>query len=126
MEYITAMKIQKRMLGLTEDRLCHGECDICPFHKCNTGQDMTCDEFQMTYPEIAERILAAWNEENPPKTRFQVFLDAFPKAQIDPEDGTPTACTSDVWREVECLAGFYDDNGFYHSNCRECWHSPVE
>ena len=128
MNYIEAMKIQKRMLGVTEENGCNEQCSICPYHKNQTGKDCTCEEFPVLYPELAELILAKWSAWNPPKTRFQVFLDAFPNAPIEPDTKVPVCCVEDVWRGVHCIPDTEtrDELGYFVNNCVACWHSPVE
>ncbi len=126
MDYIQAMKIQKRMLGTTEEHLCNGDCYGCLYHKDQTGKDCTCEEFPVFYPELAEVILAKWNMLNPPKTRFQVFLDSFPNAPIDPDMKVPVACVEDIWRDIHCTPDESNDFGFPSNNCVGCWHSPAE
>ena len=119
MNYIEAMKIQKRMLGTTEEHLCNGDCHGCLYHKDQTEKDCTCEEFPVFYPELAEAILAKWNMWNPAKTRMEVFLKAFPNAPTDSTTKTPHACVADIWQNTNCL--FDNDNC-----CSICWSLPAE
>ena len=126
MDYVKAMKIQKRMLGASNTSLCNAECNTCNFHKQQTKKDISCEEFPLEFPELAEKILEKWNEENPPKTRIQVFLEAFPNAPIDDITYTPSACVEDIWKISCCVPNDWYNNNHETSHCPTCWNSPVE
>jgi len=127
MNYIEAMKIQKRMLGTSEESLCDGDCHICPYHKDQTRKDCTCEEFPVFYPELAEAILAKWNMWNPAKTRMEVFLKAFPDAPIEPSTRVPVCCVEDIWQDVHCeQSEIIDELGYPLNNCVACWNAPAE
>ena len=122
MEFVKAMKIQRRMLEVTEENGCSANCDTCGFHKQQTGKDCTCEEFPVFYPELAEQILEKWNEDNPPKTYLQSFYDVFPDAPIEEITNLPMACVSELWKNVGCKEDVYV--GF--NDCSKCWNSPAE
>lgn len=127
MEYVKAIKIQKRMLGTTSESPCNAECDTCGFHKQQTGKDLTCEEFPVEFPELAEKILEKWDKENPPKTRIQLFFEAFPDAPFDPDTKIPNACVEDIWKGLYCQSSdIIDEIGDPINNCIACWNSSVE
>ena len=122
MNYIEAMKIQRRMLGVTgndKDSFCNAECCTCLFHKEQTKKDVTCEEFPLLYPDLAEKILEEWNEKNPPKTRIEVFMEKFPMSHK--QEIIDYFCCNHIWGNINCT-----ENNYGWTDCNDCWNEAVE
>lgn len=62
-------------------------------------------------------IVEKWAAEHPRKTRMQDFLEKFPKAEMDEEDGVPKICAKRLGYTIDCPESF---------DYVECWNMPVE
>ena len=101
------------------DRMCksHYACRGCPISQAENGSDVNCFDFIKYHTEKAIKVMQEWSDQNPPRTRTSVFLEAFPNAKID-NDGIPNVCAMDVFGSglVKGCIG----------KCETCWNEPVE
>lgn len=119
MEFVKAMKIQRRMLGLYDGQYCNEQCCTCNYHKDQTKKDCACEEFPILYPQLAGKILEKWNAENPPKSRIEVFMEKFPYA--DKEKIINNICCGEIWDVGECPV---KNDGW--GDCKNCWNEASE
>mgnify|MGYP000822573146 FL=1 len=78
---------------------------------------MSCESFEILYPEEAIKIIQRWSDEHSQRTYLSELLKNFPNAPLH-DDGTPCLCPSDLgWSDSrECRE---DDN------CIKCWNQPI-
>lgn len=62
MEFVKAMKIEKRMCKKYGE-----ECGNCPISSYHNGKSSACFEYIVEYPEEAEKILERWDKEHAEK-----------------------------------------------------------
>ena len=114
--YLVEKKRMLNSLGRTSG-ICDGiECDTCPLSSWKNDENLFCGRFEIEYPLKATEIVRKWAEEHPRKTRKDVLLEKFPKAEIY-EDGLPYACcaTLGMIRKDQCSA-----------KCMKCWDTFIE
>lgn len=96
-----------------QSRMCqkHNNCNSCPAQDgCYT------DDF-----EGLVNVVEKWAIENPTKTRLQDFLEKYPNATIDEDDGVPDVCCIALGY---CKEHTYDGKG--NIDCVKCWNKPLE
>jgi len=99
-------------------RMCESSvCSGCKLSSRNNGRKLDCREFQSKYQKETIAIVQEWSDSHQPKTRKDVFFEAFPNA--DRHDyNAPTVCTRRIFG--------YDAIGECISDCVECWNTPIE
>lgn len=110
---------KKRMLKVTNSRVCQVQCKECPLGSRNNVAGMCCTDFEMLYPKEAIEIVQRWSDEHPPKTYLSEFLKHYPNAMLN-DDGIP---------ELFCpyhLGLMSKDNCTKECNCIECWNQHIE
>ena len=118
---------------MKRERMCKpniAHCESCPvdIEIRKRGLEITCYNFQVTYPKTFVEIVEQWNKEHPIKTRQSEFLKMFPDAQIF--KGVlkiePCELIDSKLNSEECHS--YDEFGL--SGCYECrkkyWLEEVE
>lgn len=105
-------------LGRTYGKCAGVICQNCPLDlqnkfKCTCT---TCTDFEVNHPLEATEIVRKWAEEHPQKTRKDILLEKFPKAEIC-KDGSARSCCAELGMipEEQC-----------NENCMECWDTEVE
>lgn len=99
--------------------VCKLECTDCPLNHSNndSGDMMSCSDFETIYPERAVAIVQKWSNERPQKTFVTEFLRNYPHAVVN-GDGIPNSvCPYDLglMNKHDC-----------RKTCIECWNQPVE
>lgn len=89
-------------------------CSECPF---NVKEQGGCILIFERIDEVID-IVTAWSKENPKKTNKEVFLKAFPNAELF-ENGAPKSCAS-----LLGLVSVSDCGGC--TSCSECWNSEYK
>lgn len=108
----------------TWSRMCNGKCRECEYGK-RSGLD-PCMIWQRVHPEEAVAIVEQWAKEHPAKTRQSVFLEQYPKAELD-VFGVVTICPAPLSDDYRNSGG-----GCKHPStaCFECrrkfWLAEVE
>lgn len=112
MDALEFLRERKRMCNLCK------HCEGCPLERagCGLGTSASDEEY--------EKIIAAveqWSKEHPRKTRQSVFLEQWPEAQRNDDDGI-LFCPKTVDTTFRCDAIF--------KKCRDCrrefWMQEVE
>lgn len=85
-------------------------------------------EFVVAGAEEAVRIVKAWSQEHPRKTRQDVFLEMFPTAKLDNYYGSVDVCPADVDAKQRDPDG--QGCGDWRKDCAVCrrkfWMQEVE
>lgn len=97
---------------------CGIKCADCPFDFTNNGENVSCREFDILFPEKAIEIVQKWSDEHPQRTYLSEFLKNYPNAPLE-DDGTPVFCP---YR----LGLMSKDNCDKDRNCVKCWNQPIE
>lgn len=117
------MDCSKTEVFFTEwSRMCStfpiGETNACPMKVSEiTSLCSECKGSVFASPERAIKIVQEWSDAHPQKTRLSVFLEAFPKAEMN-DNGYPQSCAGYIF-------GFGCD-AYCDDDCIECWNTPVE
>lgn len=91
---------------------CKINCENCPISSDNNKTDLSCEEFENTYPNKAIEIVQRWSDERQVETRAEHFMKMFPNAPT--WKGRPFLCVSHLSKKVSCEA----------STCKKCWNEP--
>lgn len=102
------LKEKKRM---TND--CEIGCHDCLIGSYNNGFDLTCVEFENTYPDKVMKKVQKWSDEHQVETRAEHFIKMFPNARTEPNNRTPSICLKSVNKNLEC-----------NRPCTDCWDEP--
>ena len=97
---------------------CGIKCAYCPFDFTNNGENVSCREFDILFPEKAIEIVQRWSDAHPRKTYLTELLKIFPNTPLG-DDGTP---------EIICPhhLGLKDiEDCEIDSNCIECWNQTM-
>lgn len=122
MEFKKVMEIKRRVcLNMS--------CSVCPLREEINNRKMLCSGFMAEHPAKVEQILIEWDKAHPVKTFLSDFLEKYPNAPLNNEDGTPKwqcpyrlGYTRQNGTTVEnCI---FDSNG--KSDCLACWNRPLE
>ena len=124
MDTVKYFEEKKRMLnslGRTKWG-CYGvECSNCPLYFNNSGIEVNCGEFELSYPERAVQTVEKWSQEHPQKTMLQDLLEKHHKVMLR-DDGTPKyICPGDLGY----CEGRYC-NEINKLDCIACWNRPLE
>lgn len=92
---------------------CKINCENCPISSDNNKTDLSCEEFENTYPNKAIEIVQAWSDKNQRETRAEHFMKMFPNARTEPNNRTPSICLKSVNENLEC-----------NRPCTACWDKP--
>lgn len=92
-------------------------CNNCPMYLAWTNVYKSCSEFASKNPEQTLEIVQKWSDEHPLKTRMDVFLKAFPNAELY-EEAYPMVCAKVVFGLKESCKTY--------ETCEDCWNTPVE
>lgn len=113
MELIKGLKLIKNICDKNDT------CDNCPLYSDNNITGLNCNKFILKCPEEVEKILIKWAEEHPQKTILQDFLEKYPNAPKDGEDGAPNVCAFNLGyiKERDCRNHDY--------SCEKCWNRPL-
>lgn len=97
---------------------CGIKCADCPFDSTNNGENVSCREFDILFPEKAIEIVQRWSDAHPRKTYLTELLKIFPNTPLK-DDGTPRGvCLYDLG--ATSLVNCEVDNA-----CAECWNQPI-
>lgn len=109
---------KQRMTKKPKRQVCQLDCDDCPLYTKNNGTGLSCESFEMHYPEQATEAVQRWSDEHPQRTYLTEFLKHYPNALLK-DDGTPEICLSSL--------GLTNYNGCRNGiTCSECWNQIIE
>ena len=94
---------------------CEIACKDCPLGYVNNQTDLTCEEFENTYPDKAIEIVQRWSDEHQAETRAEHFMKMFPNAQLS-DDGRPSICVAYFNENIKC--------NLPERRCAACWDEP--
>lgn len=110
---------KQKMTKRQKHKFCGIKCADCPLNDAHNGEGITCNEFEVLYPEKAIAIVQKWSDEHPPKTYLSEFLKNYPNAPLN-NNGTP---------DLICLYDLglmsYDDGIANCDNCVKCWNQFI-
>lgn len=116
--YLVEKKRMIKSLGNIDGKCRDGKgCEICPLSSNKNGRDTICSNFEVEHPLEATEIVKKWAEEHPRKTKKDVLLEKFPKAELG-SNGVPITCTK--------FLGFDAFKECVKVSCEECWNTEVE
>jgi hypothetical protein len=116
-EKLRMTKMRKLYAGMYKCELGCPDCPLSSFNNDATDR-MTCQEFEMYYPEKAIEIVQKWSDEHPQKTYLTELLKIFPNTPLK-DDGTPKGiCLYE-------LGATSLDNCEVDNACAKCWNQPL-
>lgn len=108
---------KQRMTKKPKRKVSQLDCDECPLYTKNNGTDVSCESFEMHYPEQAIKAVQWWSDEHPQKTFLTEFLKNYPNAELDCKGTPKRICPHEL--------GLTDIDDC-DDNCVECWDQPIE
>lgn len=98
---------------------CGIKCADCHFDFTNNGENVSCREFDIFFPEKAIEIVQRWSDAHPRKTYLTELLKIFPNTPLN-DDGTPKGIC------LHELGATSLDNCEVDNACAKCWNQPIE
>lgn len=108
-----------RMTKKPKRQVCQLDCDDCPLYTKNNGTGLSCESFEMHYPEQATEAVQRWSDAHPQRTYLTEFLEHYPNVLLN-DDGIPT--TGCPYRLG--LIGIEECKK--NRTCIECWNQHIE
>ena len=103
MTAVEYLKTKAKMTKATPNNACRIGCNQCRLYQGNRShKELTCDSFEVLYPEEAVAIVQKWADEHPIKTRQSEFLKLYPNAAMN--DGAIKICPLDLNVNFNCRA----------------------
>lgn len=112
---------KQRMTKKPKRKVCQLDCDECPLYTKNNGTDVSCESFEMHYPEQAIKAVQRWSDEHPQKTFLTEFLKNYPNAELN--HGVPKVCLKKLGIVSGCAK---TKKGDLYISCYRCWNQPIE
>lgn len=107
-----------RLTKKPKRQVCQLDCDDCPLYTKNNGTGVSCESFEMHYPERAIEAVQRWSDEHPQRTYLMELLKIFPNTPLK-NDGTPKGiCLYE-------LGATSLDNCEVDNACAKCWNQPM-
>lgn len=109
---------KQRMTKKPKRQVCQLDCDDCPLYTKNNGTGLSCESFEMHYPEQATEAVQRWSDEHPRRTCLSELLKIFPNIPLG-DDGTPNFCPYRFG-----LMSIEDCR--HDGSCAACWNQPTK
>lgn len=109
---------KQRMTKKPKRQVCQLDCDDCPLYTKNNGTGVSCESFEMHYPEQAIEVVQRWSDTHPQRTYLSQFLEHYPNVQLY-DNGTPKGICP------YHLGLMNKDDCRKDRNCVKCWNLPI-
>lgn len=133
-EYPKEAKMDAVEFVVAQARMCNShpgdimECESCGLNNSEYCTKLCDSLISQAGAEEAVRIVKAWSQEHPRKTRQDVFLEMFPTAKLDNYYGSVDVCPADVDAKQRDPDG--QGCGDWRKDCAVCrrkfWMQEVE
>lgn len=109
---------KQRMTKKPKYKVCQLDCNDCPLDIKNNGTGVSCESFEMHYPEQAIEVVQKWSDKHPSKTYLTELLKIFPNTPLN-DDGTPKGIC------LHELGATSLDNCEVDNACAKCWNQSI-